>query len=226
MKVYEPGDLRIIGVIGHGGSGKTTLVSGMLFNAGAVTRFGNVEQGTTITDFDDEEIREFLDKWYKSRLDNETEALRLANDLFKTMGTKKQILELAHNPLLLTIIGIIHRYEAELPEDRLELYDKATESLLYTWDQWRQIIDERFTKNQRRQFLEKVGFSGSAPPGEIIIVGRTGHTQFRAQCFHQKNHFTHFKASPTRGVTKVGFLVGAKSPTEKLAPRPVHPQIT
>ena len=123
------------------------------------TRFSvEIYRHFTLLDFDDDEIKEFVDKWYKSRLDNETEALRLANDLFNTMQIKKQILELAHNPLLLTIIGIIHRYETELPEDRLELYDKATESLLYTWDKWRDIIDERFTRVQRRQFLEKVGF--------------------------------------------------------------------
>ncbi len=42
--------------VGHGGAGKTQLVSAMLFAAGAVNRLGKVDEGTTVTDYDDEEI--------------------------------------------------------------------------------------------------------------------------------------------------------------------------
>jgi len=56
MKVYDTPDIRNVAVIGHGDSGKTSLTSAMLFVAGAVTRLGRVEDGTTTTDFDDEEI--------------------------------------------------------------------------------------------------------------------------------------------------------------------------
>ena len=56
MKVYEGEEIRNLGVIGHGDSGKTALVSSLLFTAGAVNRFGKVDDGTTVTDFDDEEI--------------------------------------------------------------------------------------------------------------------------------------------------------------------------
>ena len=43
-------------MVGHGGCGKTQLVSALLFVAGAVNRLGKVDEGTTVTDFDDEEI--------------------------------------------------------------------------------------------------------------------------------------------------------------------------
>src|SRR5438128_3229291 len=56
MKVYDAASIRNVAVVGHGGSGKTQLVSAMLFAAGAVNRCGKVDEGTTITDFDDEEI--------------------------------------------------------------------------------------------------------------------------------------------------------------------------
>src|SRR5205809_637853 len=56
MKVYDAGDIRNLGVIGHGDTGKTSLVSSMLFCAGASPRFGKVDDGTTVTDFDEEEI--------------------------------------------------------------------------------------------------------------------------------------------------------------------------
>ena len=49
-------NLRNIGVIGHGGTGKTTLVSAALYSSGAVNRLGRVDQGNALTDFDPEEI--------------------------------------------------------------------------------------------------------------------------------------------------------------------------
>ena len=43
-------------LVGHSGSGKTQLVSALLFDAGAVNRLGRVDDGTTVTDYDEEEI--------------------------------------------------------------------------------------------------------------------------------------------------------------------------
>ena len=56
VKVYDSKDIRNVGVVGHGDSGKTTLTAGMLFTSGATNRLLRVDEGNTITDFDDEEI--------------------------------------------------------------------------------------------------------------------------------------------------------------------------
>src|SRR5947209_18500900 len=52
----EIGKVRNVGVVGHGGVGKTSLVEALLFTAGAVTRLGKVDDGSTTTDFDPDEI--------------------------------------------------------------------------------------------------------------------------------------------------------------------------
>ena len=56
MKVYSGSEIRNVAVVGHNDTGKTTLVSQLLFNAGATTRLGRIEDGTTTTDFDPDEI--------------------------------------------------------------------------------------------------------------------------------------------------------------------------
>ena len=56
MKVYDAASIRNVAVAGHGGSGKTQLVSALLFDAGMVNRLGKVDEGNTVTDYDEEEI--------------------------------------------------------------------------------------------------------------------------------------------------------------------------
>ena len=56
MTKFESDKIRNIAVVGHGQTGKTSLVSALLFNTGMVNRFGKVEQGNTVTDYEEEEI--------------------------------------------------------------------------------------------------------------------------------------------------------------------------
>jgi len=56
MKTYLTKDIRNVGIVGHGGTGKTQLVSSLLFTAGMTPRWGKVAEGTATTDFDEEEI--------------------------------------------------------------------------------------------------------------------------------------------------------------------------
>ena len=56
MKVFEASGIRNVAVVGHSGAGKTQLISAALLDAGAVNRFGKVDEGSTVTDYDDEAI--------------------------------------------------------------------------------------------------------------------------------------------------------------------------
>src|SRR4030066_1308648 len=56
MKDYTPDHIRNVGLIGHGGAGKTSLTEAMLFSAGSTTRLGRVEEGNTLSDYHPDEI--------------------------------------------------------------------------------------------------------------------------------------------------------------------------
>ncbi len=57
MKGREGDKIKNIGLIGHGGSGKTTLAEAMLYNSGEINRLGRVDKGTCVSDYEPEEIK-------------------------------------------------------------------------------------------------------------------------------------------------------------------------
>lgn len=76
MKVYEARNIRNVAVVGHGGCGKTSLVSALLFDMGVGSRLGRVEDGTAPTDFDPDEVERRISlqsavafgEWKKAKL--------------------------------------------------------------------------------------------------------------------------------------------------------------
>ncbi len=57
MKTYDGKEIRNVGLVGHGHAGKTSLAAGALFLSGATNRLTSVDEGNTLTDFDEEEIQ-------------------------------------------------------------------------------------------------------------------------------------------------------------------------
>ena len=51
MKVYRTDEIRNVVLLGHGGSGKTSLVEAMLYVSGATNRMGKVSDASTVSDF-------------------------------------------------------------------------------------------------------------------------------------------------------------------------------
>ena len=57
MKVYTTDRIRNVVILGHGGSGKTSLVEAMAYLSGVTSRMGSISEGNTVSDYDKEEIK-------------------------------------------------------------------------------------------------------------------------------------------------------------------------
>jgi NACHT domain len=93
----------------------------------------------TVAKLETDQIEQFIRDWYRARIDNKAERDRNAKDLVRIVNDSDHsaIHELAENPLLLTIVALVHRIDAVLPDERVVLYQKCTETLLNTWHTWK-----------------------------------------------------------------------------------------
>jgi hypothetical protein len=85
------------------------------------------------------EMEKFVNDWYSARIENQREREQSVEDLVRILQDENHtaIRELAENPLLLTIVALVHRIDAVLPDERVVLYQKCTETLLNTWHTWK-----------------------------------------------------------------------------------------
>jgi HEAT repeat protein len=125
----------------------------------------------SIRDFDDGDMAEFALRWYEAVLrdrlgDTETaiaEAKRQSDDLLDAIRGDARIRSLAHNPLLLSSLAMVHQRNVRLPQHRAELYDECTDLLLGFWEQIRSIEathaksrDTDLKRSEMRTLLEPV----------------------------------------------------------------------
>ncbi|WP_411835544.1 NACHT domain-containing protein [Pseudomonas chlororaphis subsp. aurantiaca] len=113
----------------------TVIVTSRLVGYEAETRFDDTYGHFRVAKLKISEIEKFITDWYAARIDDAVEKTKNSADLIKiiTHPDSDSIRELARNPLLLTIVALVHRIDAVLPDQRVVLYQKCTETLLNTW---------------------------------------------------------------------------------------------
>lgn len=132
----------------------------------------------TVLPFSDDDIRRFIEKWYAAREKDPHHARQQAERLTETIVAEPRLKDLASNPLMLTIIALVHRIEAELPHERVKLYDKCITALVETWEQVKRLSledRERPYYKKRRQLLEQLAFWLQTQP----LVGTVGSGRAR-----------------------------------------------
>jgi predicted NACHT family NTPase len=90
-----------------------------------------------MADFDDNQIRSFADKWFKTKEDNPESTI--GKMFWKELKSRKPVKDLAANPLLLTLLCLEFDNSSAFPQSRSELYERALNVLLAKWDGQRRI---------------------------------------------------------------------------------------
>jgi len=125
----------------------------------------------TLQDFRKPQIDAFIDKWYSIALiDNHDEAHARKERINRSLDESDSIIQLAGNPLLLTIMALINKHQ-ELPRERWRLYEHASSVLIHHWDWERRIKEwnikiEYVSKDDKEELLRRIAYRmQSAPKG-------------------------------------------------------------
>jgi HEAT repeat protein len=128
----------------------------------------------TITPFDRPRREEFIQKWYQAAEASAVEvkespdqaeirrrrARERAEDLIGAVEGNDRLRRLATNPMLLSVMAMVHRVDVTLPRDRATLYRRFAELLLERWDVGRGIEDQGtgLTLHQKESLMRQIGY--------------------------------------------------------------------
>ena len=127
-----------------------------------------------IAPFNDEEIKQFVARWYALRETFGDKQQEGVESLMQALNQNDRVKRLANNPQLLTLVALIHRVTANLPSGRVELYDKIVEAYLETIQVFRK-LGAPARLDEMKRWLAHVGWKMQLrrdQPIDLII-----HTQ-------------------------------------------------
>ena len=127
------------------------------------TRLNGYFSHLQVIEFGKKQIQQFVKNWYLSislNSDNDKDAaLNKANELYESIRQNTSVLKMASNPLLVTIIALIHYQGNTLPEKRASLYDVATSTFLENWVRQRESKkSSNFDKDLLVEILAPISF--------------------------------------------------------------------
>ncbi len=128
---------------------------GSFVGRGGSTWFTHLE----LAPFSDEDLRLFVSHWYGvQEPDDPIVRDRGIADLTAALNAEPRVRELAHNPMLATLVALIHRNEAHLPGERAALYDLCVKTLIETWPAARKRSFREIDERLQRAYLEALAW--------------------------------------------------------------------
>jgi len=149
------------------------IVTSRIVGYSGPARLGGDYASTTVRDFSDADIAQFLRNWHLAVAvgemgpgpDAQARAEAQTQQLLSAIQTNERVRELALNPLLLTVIALVHRDRVKLPDRRAELYAEAVDVLLGKWDEARGVQevailpDRPFDAGDKRLLLQRLALT-------------------------------------------------------------------
>jgi internalin A len=133
--------------------------------------------------FDDGQVERFARLWYRLRDVRADEANRQAEAFLAAVRRSAATTALARVPNLLTLMALIYRVQAHLPDGRAMLFGKIAEAYLESIDTFRELREEHYTLSQKERWLGWVGYrmqqrrQGGAE-GEGLLASREDVTRW------------------------------------------------
>ena len=129
--------------------------------------------------FNDKQIEQFSSAWYHRHETNREEVSVKARNLVHAIQANQGTLHLARIPNLLTMMALIHRTRADLPQGRVFLYDDIAEAYLKSIDDYRGIVGSSYNFSEKFRWLARVGLemqmqrTAGKQDTEILTTGET-----------------------------------------------------
>ncbi|MBN1262557.1 MAG: SUMF1/EgtB/PvdO family nonheme iron enzyme [Anaerolineae bacterium] len=149
------------------------VVTSRIVGYTGAARLGEAYTTATVRDFNNDDIAHFLQNWHLAvavgQMDAgesaRTYAAQQTRQLLAAIQGNERIRDLAINPLLLTVIALVHRDQVKLPDRRAELYGEAVDVLLGKWDEAKGaqelpvLPDRGFETGDKRLLLQQVALA-------------------------------------------------------------------
>jgi len=112
-----------------------------------------------VAPFSDVQVHQFIENWYRIRESDPIRASEFTSSLSRAIEDDPGTKELSRTPNLLTLIALIYRVRAKLPDGRAELYFQIASAYLKTIDEYRQLGDlPPYTFSEKMEWLSRVGW--------------------------------------------------------------------
>ena len=166
------------------------VVTSRLVGYTGAARLGESFATTTVQDFSLSDVQQFLTHWHRLVAigqmgpgdAGEHFAVQQTQSLLEAIRTNPRVRELAINPLMLTVIALVHRDRVKLPERRAELYAEAVDVLLGKWEEAKGLGEAAILENSvfdnidRRLLLQSIALmmheSGTKelPTADLMLI--------------------------------------------------------